>query len=307
MTEKLPHLSAKGFEAAGLHANPRQLVGSRWRDFKTIAELSLSEWSKLKGPRLGASLAFYTLLSLSPLLLVLVSVTGIILGQTRAEAAIVAQVSQLVGAQGAKAVQILMEGSRNTMHGILATVGGVLTLLFGASGVLIELRDALNTLWEVPTPSLAGIKWISAYIKERLFSFALVLAIGFVLVVSLAVNTVIAAVGSFSASYLPAPEVVLQILNSVVSLLIITFLFAAIYKFVPDIKLEWHDVLLGGAVTASLFTIGKLLLGLYLGKAGFTSTYGATASIVVLVVWVYYSAQIFFLGAEFTKIFAYRY
>lgn len=306
MAEKLPHLSAKSFGAAGFHPHPGHFIGSRWSDFRSIAELSLSEWSKLKGPRLGASLAFYTLLSLSPLLLVLVSVTGIVLGQTRAEAAIVAQVSQLVGAQGTKAVQILLEASRNTMHGILATIGGVLTLLFGASGVLIELRDALNTLWEVPTPPLAGIKWISAYIKERLFSFALVLAIGFVLVVSLAVNTTIAALGSFSAAYLPAPEVVLQILNSVVSLLIITFLFAAIYKFVPDIKLKWRDVLLGGAVTASLFTIGKLLLGLYLGKAGFTSTYGATASIVVLVVWVYYSAQIFFLGAEFTKIFAYR-
>jgi membrane protein len=181
-----------------------------------------------------------------------------------------------------------------------------LTLLFGASGVLIELRDALNTLWEVPTQQLAGMKWVSGYIKERLFSFALVLAIGFVLVVSLAVNTLIAALGSFSESYLPAPEVVLHILNFVVSFLIITFLFAAIYKFVPALKIEWHDVLLGGAVTATLFTVGKLLLGLYLGKASFASTYGATASIVVLVVWVYYSGQIFFLGAEFTKVFAYR-
>ena len=124
--------------------------------------------------------------------------------------------------------------------------------------------------------------------------------------VSLAVNTLIAALGSFSESYLPAPEVVLHILNIVVSFLVITFLFAAIYKFVPALKIEWHDVLLGGAVTATLFTVGKLLLGLYLGKASFASTYGATASIVVLVVWVYYSGQIFFLGAEFTKVFAYR-
>ena len=255
---------------------------------------------------MGASLAFYTLLSLAPLLLVLVSVTGLVLGQTEAQTTIVAQVSALVGAQGAKSVQILLEGSRNTTHGVIATVFGVLTLLFGASGVLIELRDALNTLWEVPTQQLAGMKWVSGYIKGRLFSFALVLAIGFVLVVSLAVNTLIAALGSFSESYLPAPEVVLHILNFVVSFLIITFLFAAIYKFVPALKIEWPDVLLGGAVTATLFTVGKLLLGLYLGKASFASTYGATASIVVLVVWVYYSGQIFFLGAEFTKVFAYR-
>jgi membrane protein len=255
---------------------------------------------------LGASLAFYTLLSLAPLLLVLVSITGLVLGQAEAQTTIVAQVSALVGAQGAKTVQILLEGSRNTTHGIIATVFGVLTLLFGASGVLIELRDALNTLWEVPTQQLAGMKWVSGYIKERLFSFALVLAIGFVLVVSLAVNTLIAALGSFAESYLPAPEVVLHILNFVVSFLIIAFLFAAIYKFVPALKIEWHDVLLGGAITATLFTVGKLLLGLYLGKASFASTYGAMASIVVLVVWVYYSGQIFFLGAEFTRVFAYR-
>ena len=297
---------AELYTADGVRPHRSSLATLRWSDFKAIVELSLAEWSKHKAPRLGASLAFYTLLSLAPLLLVLVSVTGLVLGQTEAQTTIVAQVSALVGAQGAKSVQILLEGSRNTTHGVIATVFGVLTLLFGASGVLIELRDALNTLWEVPTQQLAGMKWVSGYIKGRLFSFALVLAIGFVLVVSLAVNTLIAALGSFSESYLPAPEVVLHILNLVVSFLVITFLFAAIYKFVPALKIEWHDVLLGGAVTATLFTVGKLLLGLYLGKASFASTYGATASIVVLVVWVYYSGQIFFLGAEFTKVFAYR-
>ena len=305
-TNRIAPAQAELYTAAGVRPHRGSLAELRWTDFKAVVALSLEEWSKHKAPRLGASLAFYTLLSLAPLLVVLVSVTGIVLGQQEAQSAIVAQVGGVAGAQAAKTIQILLEGSRNTTHGVIATVFGVLTLLFGASGVLIELRDALNTLWEVPTPKLSGMKWISGYIRERLFSFALVLAIGFVLVVSLGLNTVIAAVGSFSASYLPAPELVLHILNSAVTFLVITFLFAAIYKFVPDLRIEWHDVLLGGAVTATLFTIGKLLLGLYLGKASFASTYGAAASMVVLVVWVYYSGQIFFFGAEFTKAFAYR-
>ena len=170
--------------------------------------------------------------------------------------------------------------------------------------MLIELRDALNTIWEVPAPQLSGLKQISSLVKERLFSFALVLAIGFLLVVSLAVSTWIAALGAFSAYILPAHEMVLHVLNFAVSFVIVTGLFSAIYKFLPDLPIEWHDVILGGAVTSALFSIGKLALGIYLGKASFASTYGAAASIVVLIVWVYYSGQIFFFGAEFTRTFA---
>jgi len=227
-----------------------------------------------------------------------------VLGHQKAQADIVAQVQALVGSQGAMAAQALLEGSRNTTHGIIATAFGLLTLLFGASGVLIELRDALNTIWEVPSPELSGLKKISSFIKERLFSFALVLAIGFTLVVSLAISAWIAALGAWSASILPAHEVFLQALNFVVSFVIITGLFSAIYKFLPDVRIEWRDVVLGGAITSVLFTILKLALGIYLGRASFVSTYGAAASIVILIVWVYYSGQIFFLGAELTKIFA---
>ena len=200
--------------------------------------------------------------------------------------------------------QALLEGSRHTAHGILATLFGLLTLLFGASGVLIELRDALNTIWDAPTPEINGLKIFSSFVRERLFSFALVLAIGFILVVSLAVSAWIAALGAWSAAILPAHELFLHALNFALSFVILTGLFSAIYKFVPDVRIEWRDVLLGGAVTAFLFTIGKFVLGMYLGRATFASTYGAAASIVVLIVWVYYSAQIFFLGAEFTKTFA---
>ncbi|MBV9507615.1 MAG: YihY/virulence factor BrkB family protein [Acidobacteriia bacterium] len=293
--------------AGGARTYRKPLKNLRWREMVCIFNVSLEEWNKHKAPRLGASLAFYTLLSIAPLLLVLVSLLGLILGRETAQADIISQVQTVVGGQGASAVQALLEGSRNTTHGVLATVFGLLVLLFGASGVLIELRDALNTIWEVPTPDLSGLKKVTSFIKERLFSFALVLALGFILVVSLALSASIAAVGTWSTSILPAHEVVLHALNFTISFLVVTVLFSSIYKFVPDIRIEWRDVLLGGAVTAALFSVGKLALGIYLGKASFASTYGAAASIVVLIVWVYYSGQIFFLGAEFTKTFANSY
>jgi membrane protein len=291
--------------AAGIAWPYRKPLRSlRWRDVKSLFTASFHAWNKHKAPRLGAALAFYTLLSLAPLLLVLVSIVGIVLGHEAAQADIVAHVRSLVSSTGVKAIEALIEGSRNTTDGIIATVFGALTLSFGASGVLIELRDALNTIWEVPAPELSGWKWIYGSVKERLFSLALVLAIGFILIVSLAISTWIAAVGAWSASVLPAHETILHAVNFIASFVIITGLFSAIYKFVPDIRLGWRDVILGGAVTSLLFTIGKLGLGIYLGKASFASTYGAAASIVALIVWVYYSGQIFFLGAEFTKTFA---
>jgi membrane protein len=312
MPEELPNILEPGgtevaAAAGGARRYRKPLLSFRCRDIVSIFTASFGEWTRHKAPRLGASLAFYTLLSIAPLLLVLVSVVGLVLGHPAAQSAIVSQVQAVVGSEGAAAAQALLEGSRNTTHGIIATVFGVLTLLFGASGVLIELRDALNTIWEVPTPALSGLKMVSSFIKERLFSFALVLAVGFILVVSLAVSAWVAALGAWSASILPAHEVILHFLNFVLSFVIITGLFSAIYRFLPDVRIEWRDVVLGGAITSALFSVGKLALGIYLGKASFASTYGAASSIVVLIVWVYYSAQIFFLGAEFTKTFANRY
>jgi membrane protein len=256
---------------------------------------------------LGAALAFYTLLSLTPLLLVVISIVGLVFGPRSAEHQIVGQIQLLVGSQAAAATEALLKGARNTTHGVIATVVGSVTLLFGASGVLIELRDALNTIWEIPSLSLTGVKKMMSFVKERLFSFAIVLSIGFLLVVSLAISAWIAALGQLSSSLLPAPEIALQIINSLISFVVIALLFAAIYKLLPDVRIEWRDVILGGIATSLLFTIGKLVLALYLGKASFASTYGAFASVVVLVVWVYYSGQIFFFGAELTKSFASRY
>src|SRR4051794_19114984 len=214
----------------------------------------------------------------------------------------------LVGTQGAEAIDALLKGSRNSTQGIIATVVGLITLLFSASGVMIELRDALNTIWEIPMPPSAGIRSkIVAYMRDRLLSFAMVLSVGFLLVVSLAMTSWIAAVGALSASLLPSTEALLHLGNSLVSFVLITGVFAAIYKVMPDVRLEWRDVILGGAVTSFLFTVGKFVLGVYLGKASIASSYGAFSSIVVLVLWVYYSGQIFFFGAEFTRSFAERY
>src|SRR4029077_20978946 len=169
------------------------------------------------------------------------------------------------------------------------------------------LRDALNTIWEVPPLQRTGLQNLADLVKERVFSFALVLAIGFLLLVSLAINAFISALGVFSAQAFPLFQGALHIANTLLSFIVITGLFAAIYRIMPDVRIEWRDVALGAAVTSLLFTVGKLLIGLYLGKASFASTYGAAASIVLLIVWVYYSGQVFFLGAEFTKVFADRY
>jgi membrane protein len=293
--------------AGGARRYRKPLKSFRWRDIQSILAESFEGWSKHNAPRLGAALSFYTLLSLAPLLLVLVAVVSFATGHQTAEAAVIRQVQALMGAEGAVIAQSLLEGSRNTTHGIVATLFGVLTLLFGASGVLLELRDALNTIWDVPTPQLSGLKLVSSFVKERLFSFALVLAVGFLLVVSLAVSAWIAALGAFAAHILPSSEVILHLANFIVPLCVITGLFSAIYKVLPDATIEWADVILGGAVTSLLFSLGKLALSIYLAKATFVSTYGAAASIIVLIIWVYYSAQIFFLGAEFTKVFGNRY
>ena len=187
---------------------------------------------------------------------------------------------------------------------MVASLLGLLTLAFGASSVVVELRDALNTIWDVaPDRQNTGFASIFRLAKERFYSFAMILGVGFLLLVSLVLNAWIAAMGSFFGSFLPTPETVLHAATFVVSFFVITFLFAAIYKLFPDVHLRWRDVAIGASVTSLLFTIGKQLIGLYLGKASFRSTYGTAGSLVIVLVWVYYSAMLFFLGAEFTKVY----
>jgi membrane protein len=286
----------------------RRVTGMRWTQ---IWSLLVTTWNRFlihKVPRLGASLAFYTMLSLAPLLVVVIAVAGWAFGREAAIGQVVWQIQDLVGHEGAQAVQALLTAAHKPTTGKIAAILGLMTLFFGASSVVAELRDALNIIWNVPPKEACGpLKSILALLKDRTLAFAMVLGVGFLLLVSLAVNAALAALGGYFNNYLPAEEWVLQLVNFLISFFVITVLFALIYKVLPDIYIAWSDVALGAAITSLLFTIGKLLLGLYIGKASFMSTYGAAGSLVVLLFWVYYSAQIFFFGAEFTYAYAERY
>lgn len=272
-----------------------------------LVKSTVNGWVDDKAPRLGAALAFYTLLSLAPMVVVIIAIAGFAVGSEQATDRLMWQVRDLVGPQGAEAIQGLLKSAHTASGGVLATVLGVLTLILGATGVVNELRDALNTIWKVPSKK-AQSSWRSAWsiVKERLFSFAMVVGIGFLLMVSLVVNAVLSAAGKFFSHLLPTPEWILQIVYTVFSFIVISILFAALYKFLPDITIEWRDVWVGAAVTSLLFSVGKLLIGLYLGKTSVANTYGAAGSLVIVLVWVYYSAQVFFLGAEFTCAYAHR-
>jgi membrane protein len=268
-----------------------------------LTKETASSWDKINAPRLGAALAFYTMLSVAPLIVVCIAIAGLIFGAQAAQDQIGYQIQKVVGKEGGDALQALLENAYKPAQGVTAALVGFFTLLFGASGVFGELRDSLNTVWGKPTNSSTGLMGM---IKYRFVSFAMVLGIGFLLLVSLVLSAVLSAAGKFFQNYLPVPEPVLQIASLLISFLAVTILFALMYKFVPDVHIEWQDVAIGAAVTSLLFSIGKTLIGLYLGKASVGSAYGAAGSIVVFMVWVYYSAQIFFLGAQFTRVFAER-
>jgi membrane protein len=262
---------------------------------------SFTDWSEDNAPRLGAALAFYTILSISPLVILVVALVSLVFDRSSAQAHLLSQVQALIGPDGKNAVESLLASGRKQSSGIFATVIGSLTLIFGASGVFGELRSALNTIWEAEPTTRSGI-W--GMVRERFFSFGMVISVGFVLIVSLLASTGLAAMTKFFGGFLPFPSFVLGIFNFLVSFIGIALLFAFILKYVPETKVEWSDVRVGATATALLFTLGKWLLGLYLGKASPGSAYGAAGSLVVMVVWVYYSAQIFFLGAEFTHVYA---
>ena len=242
--------------------------------------------------------------SLAPLLVVVIGIAGLVFGRQAAQGQIVYQIQGLVGQDGAKAIETMLQNAHEPGAGVVAAVIGVGVLLFGASGVFIELRSSLNTIWDAQSSSGSGVTGV---VKERFFSFAMVLAIGFLLLVSLALSAFLAAAGKFLGGLLPLPEALLQAFDFALSFAVTTALFACIYKFVPDAQVGWRDVWIGAAVTALLFTVGKLLIGIYIGKASIGSAYGAAGSIVVLLAWVYYSAQVFFLGAAFTRVYAERY
>jgi membrane protein len=261
-----------------------------------------TEWYDDSAPRLAASLAYYALLSTAPLSLLCVSIVGFFFGERAARGQIAAQIGTVTGPEAAKAIQAVIQNAHQSDAGVLSTIAGIVLLLVGASGVFNELQTALNAMWGVkPSPERSVIKY---FLIARFLSFTMVLAVAFMLLVSLIVSAALAAVGRMLSDSLPGGELLWQVLNFLLSLGVITVLFALIFKFVPDAKVRWRDVWMGAAVTALLFSIGKMLLGLYLGKSTVASTYGAAGSVVAFVVWVYYASQILFIGAEFTQVYS---
>lgn len=267
------------------------------RGWWAVLKLTYENFSEHKIPRLGAAMAYYTVFSLAPMLLIAVAVASLAFGEEAVNNQLSMQMQGMLGDEAAEAIEAIITSAREAESGGLATMFGVILLLFGASGVFVELQDALNTIWEVPAKKSRGI-W--SYLRDRGFSFAMVLVMGFLLLVSLVVSAAIAALQSAYGDLIPGPDFVLSILNALTSLTIITLLFVLIFKFLPDAKVAWRHAWSGALFTAVMFTLGKFAIGLYLGRASVTSAYGAAGSLVVILIWAYYSAQLLLTGAEFT-------
>jgi len=264
-----------------------------------VLKRAFTGWWDDNVPRMGAALAYYTLFSLAPILIVAIAVTGLVFGAEAVRGEIVGQIEGLVGREGGLAVQAMLEGAARPSSSIPATVIGLITFFLGATGAFLELQTDLDAIWRVKPKE--NTSFFKALLKQRLISFGLVLGLSFLLLTSLVVSAALAALHTYMGNTFPGVSVLWEAVNVVVSLAVITALFAMIYKVLPDVQLGWRDVWIGGLVTAGLFTIGKSVIGLYIGASAFSSSYGAAGSVVVLLVWVYYSAQIILLGAEFTR------
>jgi membrane protein len=264
-----------------------------------VLRRAIAGWWNDNVPHLGAALSYYTLFSLAPILIVAMSIAGLAFGAEAVRGEIVGQIDGLVGHDGAVAVQAMLEGASKPSSSIPATIIGVITFFLGATGAFLELQTALNAIWRVK-PKVSP-NFLRALVIDRLISFGLVVAVGFLLLTSLLVSAGLAALDKYMGQAFPGVAIVWQALNVLVSLGVISVMFAMIYKLLPDVDLAWSDVWVGGLVTAGLFTLGKLLIGLYLGTSSLASSYGAAGSVIVLLVWVYYSAQVVLLGAEFTR------
>jgi membrane protein len=259
-------------------------------------------WADDFAPSMGAAISYYTVFSLAPLLIIVIAMAGAVFGREAVQGQIVAQLSGLIGAQGASVVQGIVASANDSDKGLVAGLISLVVLIIGATTVFAELQSALDRIWHIPEAKKP--KGISAIVRARVLSFGLILGLVFLLMVSLAVSTAVAAFGSWAGGLLPASELLLHAVNIVVSLSIATVLFAMIYKLMPSTYIAWRDVWVGAFTTAALFEVGKMLISLYIGKSGMSQAFAAAGSLVVLLAWVYYAAQIFLLGAEFTKVYA---
>lgn len=289
---------------ARAHGSPRPAFLTRAgpRRILTVTRAALDGWWRDDVPRMGAALAYYTLFSLAPILIVVVAIGGLIFGPEAVQGQIVGQIDGLVGHQGAEAVQSLLKSANRDSAGVLTTIVGVVTFLLGATGAFLELQGDLDRIFRVQRPPLGGL--FKDLILQRIISFGLVMAFAFLLITALVVSAALTALNTLIGNAFLGAQVVLRVVDILVSIGVLTVLFAMIYRVLPDIRLAWSDVWVGGLATALLFTIGKTLIGLYIGASSTASSYGAAGSVVVLLVWVYYSAQIVLLGAEFTRAWA---
>lgn len=278
------------------------LRGHTRREWWTLVSSSVSAWSDDYAPSMGAALSYYSVFSMAPLLLLVISIAGLAFGQEAARGEVFGQLRGLMGDDSAKAVESMLDSFSKPANGIVSALIGVGALVIGATTVFGELQDALDRIWRAPARDRSGGLW--GLVRSRILSFGMVLGIAFLLMVSLVFSALISALGHWWSSAFVGWELLLQVVNVVVGFALSTFVFAMIYKLMPRVVVQWRDVWLGAATTAAMFTIGRFLIGLYIGKSGIASGFGAAGSIAIVFVWVYYSAQIFLLGAEFTWVYA---
>ncbi len=280
-------------------------------NFRELIRETVTEWNRHNGSRLAAALAYYTVFSLAPLVVISIAIAGVVFGENAARGEVVRQVEGLIGRAGAETVQTIIQNTHEGSSNLFATLVGLITLIIGATAVFGQLQDALNLIWGVPQQPAGHqrSRWsgVLNIIRRRFISFLMMLGTGFLLLVSLIASAGLALLGNFVENLVPGFGFLTQSLTFIISLGVVTLLLAVMYKVVPDAPVAWGDVSLGAALTALLFTFGKLVIGLYLGNSGVASPYGAAGSIIVILIWVYYSAQIIFLGAEFTQVYARRY
>ena len=273
------------------------------RSWGPLFAQSFNDWMEDRALRFSAALAYYSIFAMAPLVIIAISVAGLIFGDEAARGQVYQQLEWLLGPKGAAEIQSLIQASSDPHKSVLATAIGVITLLIGASGVFGQLKDALNSIWGVRLKPGGGIM---SSLREYLLSFSMVVGVGFLLIISLLLSAVLQAMNSFMTGYLPIPSFVVP-LTALASFVILVALFALIFKILPDVEIGWEDVWIGAGVTAILFTVGKFLIGLYLGTSSVASSFGAAGALILVLVWVYYSTTIFLLGAEFTKTYARRF